>query len=190
MKDNFDLRGFLTKNKEENITKETVAESKSTSAQAINESKLSEKELNLINKVKGFLSEGYGDDNALNKLSPEEQEEKLKTQPVYSEGEELANSPKPLPKYNSIEELLREIETNTNKTAHEYKMNRTKEVYEALEAKVNSLEEGEHAEHIDQRALKQMRKDISTLRKAEEKLRKDFEKKYVTKKELEIKEDK
>lgn len=31
------------------------------------------------------IGEGYGDDNVLNKLPPEDREEKLKTQPVYSE---------------------------------------------------------------------------------------------------------
>jgi hypothetical protein len=85
---------------------------------------------------------------------------------------------KPLPKYNSIEELMKEIEHGTNEAAHKYKMDEMKRVYEALEAKVGSLEEGEHAEHIDQKAVKQMRKDIAALRKAEEKLRKEFDKKF------------
>jgi endonuclease/exonuclease/phosphatase family metal-dependent hydrolase len=80
------------------------------------------------------------------------------------------------------------IEHGTNEAAHKYKMERMKEVAEALEAKVTSLEEGENAEHIDQKAVKQMRKDIQALRKAEEKLRKEFEKKFASKKET--KEDK
>jgi len=92
----------------------------------------------------------------------------------------------PLPKYNSIDELMKEIESGTNKAAHEHKMNKMKEVYEALEEKVTSLEEGEHAEHIDQKAIKQMRKDIAALRKAEEKLRKEYDKKF-NKKEKPVK---
>ena len=92
---------------------------------------------------------------------------------------------KPLPKYNSIEELMKEIEHGTNEAAHKYKMDEMKRVYEALEAKVGSLEEGEHAEHIDQKAVKQMRKDISALRKAEEKLRKEFDKKFAGKEKKE-----
>ena len=36
----------------------------------------------------GMYEEGYGDDNLLNKLSPEDREDKLKTQPVYSEEED------------------------------------------------------------------------------------------------------
>lgn len=94
----------------------------------------------------------------------------------------------PLPKYKNIDELMSNIEHGTNEAAHKYKMERMKEVAEALEAKVSSLEEGENAEHIDQKAVKQMRKDILALRKGEEKLRKEFEKKFAAKKEK--KEDK
>lgn len=107
------------------------------------------------------------------------------------EGEANIEETKPLPKYNSIEELMKEIEHGTNEAAHKYKMEEMKRVYEALEAKVSSLEEGEHAEHIDQKAVKQMRKDIAALRKAEEKLRKEFEKKFTGKdKKEEPKKDK
>ena len=94
----------------------------------------------------------------------------------------------PLPEYKNIDELMSSIEHGTNEAAHKYKMERIKEVAEALEAKVSSLEEGENAEHIDQKAVKQMRKDILALRKGEEKLRKEFEKKFANKKEK--KEDK
>ena len=101
------------------------------------------------------------------------------------EGEANIEEAKPLPKYNSIEELMKEIEHGTNEAAHKYKMDEMKRVYEALEAKVGSLEEGEHAEHIDQKAVKQMRKDIAALRKAEEKLRKEFDKKFSGKEKKE-----
>ena len=94
-------------------------------------------------------------------------------------------SEKPLPKYENIEKLMQEIEHGTNEAAHKYKMDEMKRVYEALEAKVGSLEEGENAEHIDQKKLKQMRKDILALRKAEEKLRKEFAKKFSGKEKKE-----
>jgi len=103
------------------------------------------------------------------------------------EGDEMVQE-NPLPKYKNIDELMSNIEHGTNEAAHKYKMERMKEVAEALEAKVTSLEEGENAEHIDQKAVKQMRKDIVALRKAEEKLRKEFDKKFAAKKEK--KEDK
>jgi hypothetical protein len=100
------------------------------------------------------------------------------------EGEEMVQE-KPMPKYSSIEELMKEIEHGTNEAAHKYKMEEMKRIYELLETKVSSLEEGENAEHIDQSKVKQMRKDIAALRKAEEKLRKEFEKKFTGKEKKE-----
>ena len=94
----------------------------------------------------------------------------------------------PLPKYKNIDELMANIEHGTNEAAHKYKMGRMKEIADALEAKVTSLEEGENAEHIDQKAVKSMKKDIMTLRKGVDKLEKEFEKKFANKKEK--KEDK
>lgn len=94
----------------------------------------------------------------------------------------------PLPKYKNIDELMANIEHGTNEAAHKYKMGRMKEIADALEAKVTSLEEGENAEHIDQKAVKSMKKDIMTLRKGVDKLEKEFEKKFAAKKEK--KEDK
>jgi hypothetical protein len=93
------------------------------------------------------------------------------------EGEDMVEE-KPMPKYESIDQLMKEIEHGTNEAAHKYKMEEMKRIYELLETKVTSLEEGENAEHIDQSKVKQMRKDIAALRKAEEKLRKEFEKKF------------
>lgn len=95
---------------------------------------------------------------------------------------------KALPKYKNIDELMANIEHGTNEAAHKYKMGRMKEIADALEAKVTSLEEGENAEHIDQKAVKSMKKDIMTLRKGVDKLEKEFEKKFAAKKEK--KEDK
>jgi len=92
---------------------------------------------------------------------------------------------KPMPKYESIDQLMKEIEHGTNEAAHKYKMEEMKRIYELLETKVTSLEEGENAEHIDQSKVKQMRKDIAALRKAEEKLRKEFEKKFTGKEKKE-----
>lgn len=87
----------------------------------------------------------------------------------------------PLPKYKNIDELMANIEHGTNEAAHKYKMGRMKEIADALEAKVTSLEEGENAEHIDQKAVKAMKKDIMTLRKGVDKLEKEFEKKFAKK---------
>ena len=157
--------------------------------EALAESKLTAKERRLVEMVQNALGEenvdytmGRQDDpNQLPNPAPELN---------IPEGEANIEEAKPLPKYESIEELMKEIEHGTNEAAHKYKMDEMKRVYEALEAKVGSLEEGEHAEHIDQKAVKQMRKDIATLRKAEEKLRKEFDKKFSgkEKKETPVKE--
>ena len=148
------------------------------------EVKLTTKEQRLVEMVQAALREedvdytmGRQDDpNQLPNPAPELN---------IPEGEGNIEEAKPLPKYNSIEELMKEIEHGTNEAAHKYKMDEMKRVYEALEAKVGSLEEGENAEHIDQKKVKQMRKDIAALRKAEEKLRKEFDKKFTGKEKKE-----
>lgn len=150
----------------------------------VNENKMTAKEQKLVEMVQRALGEenvdytmGRQDDpNQLPNPAPELN---------IPEGEANIEEAKPLPKYESIEELMKEIEHGTNEAAHKYKMDEMKRVYEALEAKVGALEEGEHAEHIDQKAVKQMRKDIATLRKAEEKLRKEFDKKFSGKEKKE-----
>lgn len=90
---------------------------------------------------------------------------------------------KPLPKYENIEKLMQEIEAGTNEAAHSYKMKRMKEIAEMLEAKVSTLEEGEGADFVDAKKVKQMKKDIMTLRKQAEKLEKEYDKKFAKKEE-------
>ena len=149
-----------------------------TIKEALRESRLTAKERRLVEMVQDAL--GYTNNDEDQEFNPGHDIEQAQhdIERTYSEGEESIEEVKPLPKYNSIEELMKEIEHGTNEAAHKYKMDEMKRVYEALEAKVGSLEEGEHAEHIDQKAVKQMRKDIAALRKAEEKLRKEFDKKF------------
>jgi hypothetical protein len=104
-----------------------------------------------------------------------------------SEGEEVPMAEddmvqeKSLPKYENIEKLMQEIEAGTNEAAHSYKMKRMKEIAEMLEAKVGSLEEGEGADFVDAKKVKQMKKDIMTLRKQAEKLEKEYDKKFTKK---------
>jgi hypothetical protein len=74
--------------------------------------------------------------------------------------------------------LMQEIEHGTNEAAYKHKMSKMKEVAEMLEAKVGSLEEGEGADFVDTKKVKQMKKDIMTLRKQAEKLEKEYDKKF------------
>ena len=143
----------------------------------VEESKLTAKEQALVEMVQNALG-----------MAPQAVAEEAPIAEEVPMAEDEMVQENPLPKYKNIDELMSNIEQGTNEAAHKYKMNRMKEVAEALEAKVGSLEEGENAEHIDQKVVKQMRKDILALRKAEEKLRKEFEKKFASKKET--KEDK
>ena len=96
------------------------------------------------------------------------------------EGEEMVNE-KPLPKYENIEKLMQEIDKNTDEEAHKFKVQEMKRVADMLEKKCTALEEGDDADHIDQKKLKQMKKDIMTLRKGMEKLEKLGEKKFAKK---------
>jgi len=151
---------------------------------ALQESRLTAKERRLVEMVKKALKEEENVDYTMGRHDDPDQLPNPPAELNIPEGEEMVQD-KPLPKYESIEELMKEIEHGTNEAAHKYKMDEMKRVYEALEAKVGSLEEGEHAEHIDQKAVKQMRKDIAALRKAEEKLRKEFDKKFAGKEKKE-----
>jgi hypothetical protein len=62
-------------------------------------------------------------------------------------------------------------------------MKRMKEIAEMLETKVGTLEEGEGADFVDAKKVKQMKKDIMTLRKQAEKLEKEYDKKFAKKEE-------
>jgi len=147
----------------------------------MNENKLTAREKRLVEMVQDAMAPIGRTENPI----------QMQSHKGVEEGEESVEEAPAIPKYNSIEELMKEIEEGTNKAGHEYKMNKMKEVCEALENKVTSLEEGENAEHIDQSKVKQMRKDIAALRKAEEKLRKEFDKKFNKKgKSTEPKEEK
>ncbi len=107
----------------------------------------------------------------------EDKMEPIVTPQDIEEGEDIVQE-KPMPKYESIEKLMQEIEEGTNKAMYEYKMNRMKELAEMIEAKVGSLEEGDHKDYINKKDIDQMRKDIKKLRDGEAKLRKEFDRKF------------
>lgn len=95
---------------------------------------------------------------------------------------------KPLPKYENIEKLMQEIEHGTNEAAYKHKMAKMKEVAEMLEKKCTGLEEGDGADFVDTKKVKQMKKDIMTLRKQAEKLEKEYDKKFAKKEDKKEKE--
>jgi hypothetical protein len=153
------------------------------------ESKLTAKERKLVKLVENALgiqkevADQYGYDPDNEEWEPEDDypgQTRYVSRRDIEEGEEMVNE-KPLPKYENIEKLMQEIEAGTNEAAHSYKMKRMKEIAEMLEAKVGSLEEGEGADFVDAKKVKQMKKDIMTLRKHAEKLEKEYDKKFAKK---------
>lgn len=92
-------------------------------------------------------------------------------------------------KYKSVEELMKEIEKSTNEAAHQHKMDRVKKAYESLEATATSLEEGEHSSYISDAKLKEMKTSAKKLRAMHEKLLKEYDKKYASKKKVDLNEE-
>ena len=92
-------------------------------------------------------------------------------------------------KYGSVEELMKEIETSTNEAAMQHKIKRVKKAYESLESKATSLEEGEHASYIAPTKIKEMKRSAKKLRMMYERLVKEYDKKYASKKKVELNEE-
>jgi hypothetical protein len=118
-----------------------------------------------------YEGEDYGTNAVTGKPLP-------KPDPIVED--EMVNE-KPLPKYENIEKLMQEIDKSTDEAAHKYKMEEMKRVADGLEKKATALEEGDDSDHIDQKKLKQMKKDIMSLRKGIEKMEKLGEKKFTKK---------
>ena len=83
---------------------------------------------------------------------------------------------------------MKQIETSTNEAAMKHKMERVKKAYESLESTATSLEEGEHASYMSTSKLKEMKTSAKKLRGMHEKLVKEYDKKYMSKKKVELKE--
>jgi hypothetical protein len=83
---------------------------------------------------------------------------------------------KPLPEYNNIEELMKNIEESTNRVAEEHKIAEMKKIAEALRMEAKKMEESEHAKHINPGVLKKYITDAGKIEKAAEKLRVALEK--------------
>lgn len=81
-------------------------------------------------------------------------------------------------KYESVEQLMKEIEVTANRAALQEKMKRVKEAYESLEQKATALEEGEDSKYVSSAKLKEMKKNAKTLRGMYEKYEKDYNKRF------------
>lgn len=164
----------------EDITEQPIQE-KTTNT--MTENKLTDKEKQLVEMVNAALSHPHDTDDLENNISNDSAYSAAMDtmeSPEIQEAEDIVQE-NPLPEYNTVDELMKDIEEGTNKTALEYRMKRTRELYEALEEQLKSLEEGEHSKHIDKKHTKKMRSDSAQLRKYEAKLIKEYERKYEKK---------
>jgi hypothetical protein len=103
---------------------------------------------------------------------------------VYEEESEVEED---YSKYGSVEDLMKEIETSTNEAAHKHKMERVEKAYKYLEEKASSLEEGGDANFLNPAKMKEMKTSAKKLRMMHEKLLKEYDKKYASKKKVESK---
>jgi len=108
------------------------------------ETKLTAKERRLVEMVNNAM--GYQEEENVDYTMGRQDDPNQLPNPApelnIPEGEEMVQE-KPMPKYESIDQLMKEIEHGTNEAAHKYKMEEMKRIYELLETKVTSLEEGE-----------------------------------------------
>lgn len=156
--------------------------------EGVSENKVTKREKYLTRLVENALGIDDEEEDFINPGNTPEEDINRKnylktfgTPPTTVPGEEMVQE-KPLPKYENIEKLMQEIEHGTNEAAYKHKMAKMKEVAEMLEARVSSLEEGDGADFVDAKKVKQMKKDIMTLRKQAEKLEKEYDKKFGEKK--------
>ena len=86
-------------------------------------------------------------------------------------------------KFSSVDEVMGHINKQVDKSAHELKMSKIKEAVAAIEGKLTSLEEDANVkDFISDSKLKEMRRYVRELRKMEERLIKEYDKKYAEKK--------
>jgi hypothetical protein len=130
----------------------------------------------------GRLSEGYmgSEYDSSEGMAAEEMEESG----VYEEESKVEED---YSKYGSVEDLMKEIETSTNEAAHKHKMERVEKAYKYLEEKASSLEEGGDANFLNPAKMKEMKTSAKKLRMMHEKLLKEYDKKYASKKKVESK---
>ena len=156
--------------------------------EGVNESTMTKREKYLTRLVENALGIDITEDDNVDYTMGRQDDPNQLPNPApelnIPEGEDMVQE-KPLPKYENIEKLMQEIEHGTNEAASKHKIMKMKEVAEMLEARVGSLEEGDGAEFVDAKKVKQMKKDIMTLRKQAEKLEKEYDKKFSGKEKKE-----
>jgi len=153
--------------------------------ETVKENKMTKRDQYLTRLVENALQIHPSDDDEL-EFNPADAADELDYRRDQYQGNQMEEADdmveeKPMPKYENIEKLMQEIDKSTDEEAHKFKVQEMKRVADMLEKKCTGLEEGDNAEHIDQKKLKQMKKDIMSLRKGIEKMEKLGEKKFTKK---------
>lgn len=82
----------------------------------------------------------------------------------------------------SADQIISEIEKEVSKTVTEVKMQKLKEIIEAIDQKVSSLEEDSNVkDYVNPSKIKEMRATSKKLRMMQEKMEKDYTNKYMKK---------
>jgi len=144
------------------------------------ETKLTAKErrlVEMVNNAMGYQEEGEDEFNPADAADEEDYRRDQYRGNQMEEGDEMPDETV-IPAFNTIEELMKEIEMRTKKTADEAKIEEMKNIAEAMRRKLTGLEEGEHADHLDKKKLTDLRKNIGILDKTVMKLKTIFDKTY------------
>jgi hypothetical protein len=100
--------------------------------------------------------------------------------------EESTETSADISKYLSMEgaeAIMKELEKDSSKSYMEAKMHKLKEVINTIEAKCTSLEEAEDLQgYVSASKLKEMKTTVKKLRGVQDKMVKEYEKKYAGKK--------
>lgn len=101
----------------------------------------------------------------------------IEEEDVINDEEEVEEG-RNLMEYESVDEMIKEIENEANKQAMEYKISEVRKSCKRLEEELHSLEESDHAHMISASKMNKMRKDERKLKKVHEKYLNEYEKKY------------
>jgi hypothetical protein len=130
------------------------------------ETKLTAKERRLVEMVNNAMGHQNADPNVPND-STDMSIDMMKN--GLPEGDEMTDETV-IPEYNTIEELMKEIEKTTRRVGEEHKVQEMKKIAKALRGEAQRMEESEHAKHINPKVRKKYLQDAIKIEKAAEKL--------------------
>lgn len=196
--DNFDLKKFLVENKLTASSRRLIEQSDDFEEEEYDEEHEAELRRGGDSKYDGYVSADMGGDPDMyeeEKVHEEEDDyvnpgntpDQAKDREEYIEkfGEKSpgeVQEGESVSKYLSLEgaeAIMKELEKDSSKAYMEAKMSKLKEVIETLEGKCKSLEESDDAAFISSSKLKEMKSTAKKLRKYEEKMVKEYDKKYA-----------